>query len=163
VQFECILIGAGPELEHVEQQVGDLGLEDTVMLKGALPNDKLQSYLNSAVVFPLPAVVDSKGDVDGIPVALMEAMACSVPVISTGVSGIPELLRDGQAGYIVSEKNVEALADALELLLGDAALAKRFGEAGRAAVCQGFDIRKTSRVLRGLFAEAIARRKDGHE
>jgi len=155
VSFECLLIGRGPEEERIRRQIADLDLEDCVKLLGPMANDQLRPYLNTAVAFPLPAVVASDGDQDGIPVALMEAMACGVPVVSTTVSGIPELIRDGEAGLLVPDRDAAALADALERVLTDAALAGRLSVAGRRAVEGGFDIQKTAARLRELFAEAV--------
>jgi glycosyltransferase involved in cell wall biosynthesis len=106
-------------------------------------------------VFALPAVVAANGDQDGIPLALVEAMACGVPVISTSISGIPELLRHGQAGWLVPPRDADALADGVECLLTDPKRAAQLGAAGRRAVEEEFDVRKTSAQLRQLFAEAI--------
>jgi len=159
VSHECILIGTGPEYERISRQIAELDLGDTVRLMGAVANDRLQPYLDSAAVFTVPAVIASDGDRDGIPVALMEALACEVPVVSTAVSGIPELLRAGEAGRLVPEGDAEALADSLQSLLTAGETAQRLATAGRRAVEEEFDIRETSRRLRELFANTIETRQ----
>jgi glycosyltransferase involved in cell wall biosynthesis len=155
VGFECLLIGLGPERNRIESQINALGLQERVQLLGAVANDQLKPYLASSAVFALPAVVAADGDQDGIPVALMEAMACGLPVVSTPVSGIPELLRDGEAGRLVPPGDAVSLADALEELLNDPASVERLGRSGRQAVVEEFDIGVTSRRLRMLFADAL--------
>jgi len=151
VPNKCILIGSGPEFEDIQALVRDRQLEDDVELLGALPNDQIQPYLERASIFTLPAVVGTGGDQDGIPVALMEAMAFGVPVVSTMVSGIPELMKDGKAGCLVPPRNADALADALQRLLIDENEIARLTVEGRKSVEEGFDIEKTSRQLREEF------------
>jgi hypothetical protein len=94
---------------------------------------------------------------EGIPVALMEAMAAGVPVISTRLSGIPELVRDGEGGLLVPERDPAALAAAMERLAADPALAARLAEGGRRAVRERFDRGRNVARLAELFAGAGAR------
>lgn len=155
VPFECILIGTGPEYKRVGKQIERLGVADCVKRIGPMANDQLRPYLHRAAVFALPAVTTSNGNQDGIPVALMEAMACGVPTISTPIAGIPELLRDGESGRLVPTRDAPALADALQNILSDRRLARRLGQAGRRVVTDQFDIRNTTRQLQRLFGKAI--------
>lgn len=156
VPFECLLIGGGPLREPLARQIETLGLGEQVKLLGAVPNDEIRRYLDTAVVFPLPAVVARSGDQDGIPVALMEAMAAGIPVISTNVSGIPELVRDGCSGIVVPPRDAQALAVALERVLTKPDLAKDMVDQGRRLIEEEFDITATSSQLRTLFADVVA-------
>lgn len=155
VPCECVLVGVGPESKRIQRQVEQLGLDHTITIVGAVANDQLAHFLNTAHVFVLPAVVASNGDRDGVPVALIEAMACGVPVVSTRVAGIPELLRNGRAGCLVPARNAPALADQIERLLTDKRLATKLAAAGRRAVEEEFDILKTTKSLQRLFSEVI--------
>ena len=161
IPCECLMIGTGPEQKRLEEQIERLGLADTVRMLGPIANDQLGPYLNTAAVSALPAIVAASGDRDGVPVSLMEPMACGVPVVSTRVAGIAELLRDGEAGCLVPERDADALADALERLLNDGELAARLAAAARSAVEEEFDIRKTSAELRRLFADATGDKGSG--
>lgn len=149
--FECTIVGDGPDYAAARELVRDLKLEDRVTLTGALPQERLPAHLERADVFVLPCVETASGDLDGIPVALMEAMACGIPVVSTRVSGIPELIEDGVTGALVDSRDSGQLADALGRLIGDARLRRRLGRAGREYVRERFEIRGTSAELARLF------------
>ena len=100
----------------------------------------------------LPSVVTARGDRDGIPVALMEAMACGAPVVSTRVSGIPELVQHKVTGLLAAPQDAHQLADALERLLRDPAYASQLARRARGVVERDFEIRKEA----GKLWEAIA-------
>jgi glycosyltransferase involved in cell wall biosynthesis len=100
-------------------------------------------------------VVDN-GDRDGIPNVLVEAMSMRVPVISTDISGIPELIDNNVNGLLVPEKNALAMADAIEKLLVDPALRGQLRDAGRARVCKDFDSQITTLDLKDLFVARLA-------
>jgi len=99
----------------------------------------------------LPSRPTASGKREGIPVALMEAMACGLPVVASDLSGIPELVEDGRTGILVPPGDAEALADALVRLAGDAGLRARMGEAGTQKVLAEFDLRANARRLLGLI------------
>jgi colanic acid/amylovoran biosynthesis glycosyltransferase len=152
IPFHCVVVGGG---EIKKQQLASLvtacALQDTVELTGALPQEELRPYLDRTDIFVLPCITASDGDMDGIPVSLMEAMAMEIPPVSTYVSGIPELIEDGQSGLLVPEKDATALADALQALIQDKALRLRLGKHARQKVVQDFDVRKSSLQLANLF------------
>jgi len=100
----------------------------------------------------MPCVKTPDGDMDGIPVAMMEAMACEVPVVSTAISGIPELVEDGLTGCLAPEKDADALAQVLEELLEDAERIQRFGKAARVRVLRDFSISQNAAKLRELIS-----------
>jgi glycosyltransferase involved in cell wall biosynthesis len=97
------------------------------------------------------------GDRDGIPNVLAEAMAMGIPVISTAISGIPELIADGRDGVLIPERDAAALADAMQQLLESPRLRAELGEAARAKICLVFDSRQTTYRLRDLFFDAMRR------
>ena len=138
--FECQIVGEGPLRSQLEAQIREAGLIDVVRLCGALPHAEVIEQLREASVFVLPCVLSANGDRDGIPNALLEAMAMQLPVVSTPISGIPEVVSDGVNGLLVQAADAEALATALARLLGDAALRRELGLQGRQTVVEQFDV-----------------------
>jgi glycosyltransferase involved in cell wall biosynthesis len=141
---------------QLEQQVRDHGLQDAVQLVGVLNQRDIREILSRTQVFVLPCVRTENGDQDGIPVSLMEAMALRVPVITTRVSGMPELVTDGVSGLLVSPHDPGSLAAALERLLKDSPLRVALGNGGRKAVEQRYDVNQSAAQLEGIFLESIA-------
>ena len=109
--------------------------------------------LAAADVFVLPCVVAADGDIDGIPVALIEAMACGCPVISTRVSGIGELLDEGRAGILLDPGDPDQLAAALERLIADPELVADLSRRGRERIETDFDLARETEKLAQFFAE----------
>lgn len=149
--FRCLIIGEGPERRRLEAHVRSLGLEGVVSLPGARTQEELIQEYRRATVLALPCRVLANGDRDGIPNVLVEAMALGLPVVSTAVSGIPELIESGENGLLVPEADDAALASAIELLLQDGALRARLARAARATVEQRFDSAATARPLAKLL------------
>jgi glycosyltransferase involved in cell wall biosynthesis len=131
------------------------GLQDTVQLLPPLAQRDLVERYHASSVFVLPCVILADGDRDGIPNVMAEAMACALPVVVTGISGIPEIVDDYETGLIVAERDSEALADAIERVLTDDALAKRLGKAARRRVEARFDADMTHLVLKDLFQSQV--------
>lgn len=154
VPFRCVLVGDGPERGAVERQVEALGLGARVELLGNQPQDRVRALLDGSDAMVLPSVTTPDGMMDGIPVALMEAMATALPVVSTRVSGIPELVQDGRTGLLAPEQDAAALADALERLSREPELARRLGEQGRALVLERFNLLENAARLRGYLLAA---------
>lgn len=154
--FRCTIAGGGEQWFLLQDMLAKHDLLDVVTTPGRYLQEEIRDYLNSADVFVLPCVTARNGDIDGIPVALMEAMAMQVPVISTTVSGVPELIEDGVSGLLVEERNPEQLADAIERILDDPQLAAQMGENGRARVCQAFNLDLITHQLVELFGDTLA-------
>jgi colanic acid/amylovoran biosynthesis glycosyltransferase len=128
--FRCLVAGEGADRPELEALIAELGLTDCFELLGARPQHEVSALLARADLFVLPSVIAPSGQMEGIPVALMEAMASRLPVVSTRISGIPELVEDGRNGLLVEPEDEEALASAIVALLGDPALRARMGQEG---------------------------------
>jgi len=155
VPFEVKVIGGGPDHDGLARRIEELGVGGEVKLEGAMPQERLLPLLRDADAFVLPCVLAPDGDQDGIPVSLMEAMAYSIPCVSTRISGIPELIEDGRDGLLVAEKDPVALAGALEALARDPALRERLGVAGRRKVEMSFNLENLARDLDRLYSASL--------
>lgn len=151
------IVGEGPERARLQELIDELNPGSRVTLAGALPNDQVRRMLEGNVIVALACRDGASGDVDGIPVALMEAMAAGKPVVSTRISGIPELVRDARTGVLVEPRDVPALAEALERLIADPALRRSLGEAAAAHVAREFDLATQTRRLIALFEQLETR------
>jgi len=140
VSFHCLLIGDGPEMGRLQSLVAQLDLGDEVHFTGAIPSDGVRSYLAPHTVAVAPSVYARDGERDGIPTILVEAMACGVPAVASAISGIPELIDDGECGLLVPERDEHRLASAIETVLLDPDLRARFRRSGRRKVLREFDV-----------------------
>lgn len=114
VDFRYRILGIGPWERRLRTLIEQYELEAHVEMPGFKPSHEVKAMLDAADIFLLPSVTGADGDMEGIPVALMEAMAVGIPVLSTVHSGIPELIEPGHSGWLVEENNPEALANQLE-------------------------------------------------
>jgi glycosyltransferase involved in cell wall biosynthesis len=152
-RVELDLVGAGPLRAALERQVRELGLGDRVRFHGSASEDTVRGLLERADLFVLPSVIARGGQMEGLPVVLMEALASGVPVVATRLSGIPELVSDGSTGLLAAPGDAGSLRDALERALnGDF---KPDLQAGRALVEREFDVEDSAARLRELFAAAL--------
>jgi colanic acid/amylovoran biosynthesis glycosyltransferase len=149
--FRCCIVGEGPLRDELESQIAGLNLSRHCVLLGALPQHEVRAVVQRAAVFVLPSVVTPRGDRDGIPVALMEAMALGTPVVSTPVSGIPELVEDGVTGLLVTPGDAQALADRIDRLLHDWTAAATLTSRARGRIESDFDVEKEADRLLQLF------------
>jgi glycosyltransferase involved in cell wall biosynthesis len=138
--FTCHIIGEGPQRSELRSLIEQLSLEDTVHLRGALPHEEVIENYRQATLFVLPCIKAKDGDMDGIPNVLPEAMAMQVPVVSTDISGIPELVDDQVNGLLAPPGDEKALAAAMARLLDDPALCERLGQSGRQSIVDTFDV-----------------------
>ena len=145
--FVCHIVGDGRQRADLEMLIGQLGLADTVMLCGAMRHERVIEEYRHATMFVLPCVKSSLGNVDGIPNVLIEAMAMQVPVISTDLSGIPELIQDQATGLLVPPGDEDALVWAMARLFREPALRERLGQNGRQFVVEHFNIDENVRRL----------------
>lgn len=145
------IVGEGNQRELLERLIAKYGLEGIVTLAGAQPHERIAEYLRDADAFVLPCVIGDDLTRDGIPVALMEAMAWGVPVISTDVVGVPELISDGVDGILVPSDDAPALADALRSLSQSPELVSQFSDAGYRKIEREFNSARSSEKLAQLF------------
>lgn len=154
----CTIVGAGEDETRLRNQIAACGLGELVRLTGPMPQRDIIELMRNAAIFACPCVVSRDGNRDGLPTVLIEAMALGLPVVSTDVVGIPELVRDGETGLCVAEGDPLALADAMERLLGDAALRQRLSRDARALIEAEFEITRNAARQREVFARAVAAR-----
>jgi colanic acid/amylovoran biosynthesis glycosyltransferase len=151
VEFVCRIIGAGPLEEPLRAQIAQSGLQSRVLLEGARHEAEVIEYFRAGRVFALACVHEKEGGADNLPTVIMEAMAAGLPVVSTRVAGVPEMIEDGLNGRLLAEHDVPALADALESLLTDSGRARAWGNAGRQLVDLRFATANTTRSLKALL------------
>lgn len=157
VDAELRVIGDGQERASLETLIAELKLESSVTLAGAQSHAAVAAVLDAADILLQCSVTAPNGDQEGIPVALMEAQACGVPVIATRHSGIPELVLDGSTGLLTDEHDVPGLANAIISLVREPTFASRLAQAGRARVEEEFERTRQAERFTHLFRTLIAR------
>jgi glycosyltransferase involved in cell wall biosynthesis len=150
-KFQCIIIGEGPLEEALRAQIYAADLKPFVTLKGPQTQSEITKRLAHATIFALPCTHEAGGGMDNLPTVIMEAMAAGLPVISTPLAGIPEMVENGANGELVPERDPAALALAIEKLLDDPERARRLGERGRQIAQEKFSIEASARLLLELF------------
>ncbi len=151
LDFRCEIIGEGP-LEHaLREQIAAAGLTNVVALAGPLPQAEVIGRLAQSALFVLPCVAETGGGMDNLPTVVMEAMAAGLPVVSTDLAGVPEMVQEEVTGLLVPEHQPAALADAMERFLRDPSFALSAGTVGRERAARLFAIEKSGAALRALF------------
>jgi colanic acid/amylovoran biosynthesis glycosyltransferase len=150
-RIELDLIGDGPRRGALERQVERLGLGSRVRFHGDLTEHAVAELLDRADIFVLPSVIERNGNTEGIPVALMEAMAVGLPVVTSRLSGVPELVREGDTGLLAKQGDARDLAWRLRELLDDPEAAAARAEAGRRLVEGEFSLQSSAARLVTLF------------
>src|SRR5438105_7238597 len=149
--FQCEIIGEGPLENELRAQIAQLNLQNRFVLSGAKPQREVRQHLAAASVFLLPSVLDPEGGMDNLPTVIMEAMATGLPVISTNIAGIPEMVVQNETGFLVQPADPIALAKAIEAVIDDRLLAQRLGEAGHQRAQELFLIEKNVLELCALL------------
>ncbi|MGA3264088.1 MAG: glycosyltransferase, partial [Terracidiphilus sp.] len=139
----------GPDESSLREQAAHIQISDGVVFEGAVNQDHIRTHYAAADLFCLPSFAE------GLPVVLMEAMAMGIPCIATHITGIPELIRNGIDGLLVAPSDLEALVEALEKMMDDAALRQRCAASGRARILEHYDLQRNVRELAGHFAERV--------
>ena len=148
---EYHIVGTGDRKDRLQQQVKEYSIGDHVEFLGHVSDERLKKELSEASVFVLPCVIAEDGDRDAMPVVLKEAMASETACISTTVSAIPELITNGHDGLLVSEKEPDELASAIQELLDNPEKRKNMAENGRETVHTKFDISESVDTLTEVF------------
>lgn len=146
------IVGTGPLFEEVRHEAERTGVADRVRLLGSRTHAETLDLISTCDAFILPSVVAGDGDMEGIPVAIMEAMALRKPVISTFHSGIPELVVDGVSGLLAPERDVGALCSFILRLAEDPGLRATLGSAARDTIQRDFNAERLGVGLRTLYA-----------
>ena len=149
--FACEIIGEGPLEAALRAQIAEAGLESCVKLAGPLTQLEIVSRLAFATIFVLPCTRAADGRMDNLPTVIMEAMAARLPVISTPLGGIPEMIEHEINGELVPEHDPGAICAAMERLIADPARARKFGDRGQEMVREKFSIEANVRKLRTLL------------
>ncbi|MEE8312265.1 MAG: glycosyltransferase [Candidatus Binatia bacterium] len=155
--FRCVIIGTGELEQQLRDQIDRLGIGSHVELAGPRPQAQMVDVVREAAVFAAPCVVGRDGNRDGLPTVLLEAMALGTPCVSTDVTGIPEVVRDGETGLIVAQHDPAALAAALSRLLDDSLERVRLAKKARRLIEDEFDIHKNAAQQRDIFNRCSAR------
>jgi len=151
--FQCEIIGDGPLEGPLRTQIVNAHLQDRVKLLGPRTQTEITARLAAATVFVLPCRQAADGDMDNLPTVIMEAMAAGLPVISTALAGIPEMVQSGVTGALVPQKDPVALASAIAPLLSNSAVAREYGARGRELAEAKFSVEKNA----GLLAKILQR------
>lgn len=160
--FQCYIVGYGPDKEKLQQLIDSNHLNGVVRLLGKLTHNELVAIYKQTTIFALPCQIAEDGDRDGIPNVLMEAMTFAIPVVSTDVSGIPELIENNKSGLITEAKNHQVLFTALQRLLDSPKLCKRLGETGRQRVINHFASDQHIGHLKELLTDALRKQAGNH-
>ena len=156
VDFECVIVGDGPERRTLERLIDRCGLKRRVRLLGTKTQSEIFDLYRRADIFVLPCVIGQDNDRDGIPNVIIEAYAMCLPVVSTSICAVPEIVRDEETGLLARERSVEDLLEKIRRLADDAALRDRTGSAGRRWIEARFDIRRNVEELGALFRRRLA-------
>lgn len=149
-----ILGGEGDRLDEFKQAAADL--RDRIHFPGVILRDTLPDLYRSADLFVLPAVHDSRGNVDGLPNVILEAMASGLPVVASAISGIPLAITDNENGLLVPEQDPRALSAALARAFSDAAARRRWGEGAREKAVAELTWRAVAGRYREAYEAALA-------
>lgn len=149
---KLFIAGNGPIQEKLVNLTNNLGLsESDVQFLNAIPHAEVPDFIRSLDIFILPCREDEKGDIDGIPVVLMEAMLSGVPVVTTELSGIPELVVNKETGILIEQNNTEELVRAILSLINDDVMRSKLVDKAIVKVREGFSLIENTKKLKALF------------
>ncbi len=151
IQFRCVIIGDGAEREKLHNLKTVLGLDGCVEMLGYCSLAELKDWYYRAAMLVMPSVVSPRGETDGLPTVIIEALASGLPVVGTETAAIPEIIQDGVNGFIVEPNAPEPLADRVQVLLERPDLREKFGCEGRRCVGQDFNLDRKIEILRDLI------------
>ncbi len=154
------MIGEGQLLDRCKDLVGELGIENAVVFLGAQPHEIVSHEMKRARSFVQHSIEAPNGDCEGTPLAVLEASACGLPVVATRHAGIPDVVVDGETGFVVAEKDVSGMADRMLRLATDSELAGRLGAAARERVSTHFTMEKSIAGLYKILSQAVAENDD---
>lgn len=150
--FRCEIIGGGPLQESLAAHIAHSRLEEFVQLVGTRTQSQIAEHLAAATVFVLPCTTEAGGGMDNLPTVIMEAMAAGLPVVSTPVAGVPEMVQPGVTGELVPPHDPLALTDAIQRIVSEPPVARRLGAAGRELAADRFSIAANVRSLAAILS-----------
>jgi glycosyltransferase involved in cell wall biosynthesis len=150
------IVGDGADRPALERQIAELGLEDRVELAGPATHEDLPAEYAAAHIVVVPSITDEKGDRDGLPNVVLEAMSCGRPVVASDVGAVSSAVVDGRTGVLVPPGDAEALAGALEFLVDQPDMRERLGRAARARVEADFELHSCTARLRAFLETVYA-------
>jgi glycosyltransferase involved in cell wall biosynthesis len=155
---KALVVGSGPEKDRLASLAADLGLQRVVHFKGQVSQEGLRKAYSRADVVVLPSIRDKSGETEGLGVVLLEAMACGVPVIGSRVGGIPDIIKHGDTGLLVKEKDPDDLSEKLILLLSNRRLRETLIQKGLEYVEQNFSWDKISDRFINTYQDVLKKR-----
>lgn len=153
--LRLVMVGDGPLLSMAIQTASKLGIASMVSFPGVEPPQRIAQRLRQCRAFVQHSLTAADGDQEGAPVAVIEAQLSGLPVVATRHAGIPEVVLDGQTGFLVAEGDVAAMADAIGRLADEPALAARLGAAGRERMLERFTVAHHLDALMGFIQSAL--------
>lgn len=146
-----VIIGEGPLRQELENLTNSLGLDQRVNFMGVQPHSEVMNWMSKASIFCLPSVTARSGDSEGLGMVFLEAAAMAVPSVGTFHGGIPEAIEDGSTGFLVPERDVNALAERLEHLLENDSMCEKMGQAARRMVEEKFNLLEQTQKLEDMY------------
>ncbi len=138
--FTYMIVGDGPLKEFLINYAGCLGIDEAVQFKGARTREEVITLYKKAHIFILPSAVDKEGNAEGIPVVLMEALASGLPVVASNLTGIPEIIINGETGFLVPQKNGRAIAEKIIYVMKHPKVYKKIQSLGRTLVEKEYNV-----------------------
>lgn len=154
VSYECILIGDGPEIKQYKKLIAEKNIPN-IIFKGILTADEVKDELSEASVFVLPCIMAVNGDCDILANVLKEAMAMEIPVITSNIRGVEELVDNNISGFLVPPNNSVVIANAIQKILDSSANINRFGKMGRKKIVESFNTKKEVKKLETIFQNIV--------
>lgn len=155
IPHRCRIVGEGDQRPFLQQLITANNLGNSVELLGAKTESEIAELLTAAHCYVQPNIITESGRIEGIPFAIMEALACGLPVVATDIAGIPEIVRHGETGYLMPPADSMAIADALEVLYAVPEHGAQLAKNGRSLLLQEFELRKNVQNLSQLLEQAI--------
>ena len=156
LEFKCRIIGDGEEKNALTSLTAELDLNNQIEFVGAISSAEIKANYERADIFVLPCVIDENGNRDGIPNVIAEAMAMELPVVSSKISGIPELVEHGETGILLEQRDVAGVAAAVESLIKNINLSREMGKNGRNRVLSIFDSRVCLENLYNFYMNELS-------
>lgn len=151
--IKLVIGGEGDDRVLLERLANRLKIGNEVLLVGTINRDEIMSYYNLADIFVAPSIIDEQGNVDGGPLVVLESMACGKPQIVTEVLGVADVIKDGVNGYVVKQKSVQGLVEALEKLIVDRSLRIKMGKCNRRLVVSDLNTRSIGAKYTQIFSQ----------